>query len=894
MSQLSLQLIEKEKQEKTGKLDLGNCGLKEIPEELFQLTWLEELSFCNRILDNKKKSWVNSSNSGGKNHIFITELPAGFRNLTRLKKLYFGGEFGENWRLNKCDILSCLENLQTLDLSTNQISDISFLERLTGLQTLDLSDNQISDIKPLLTLIKSGVPISKDSFGTGILIGNNPISTPPISIVEEGREAVLNWFEQMEEGEKPLFETKLMILGQAGAGKTTFANLELNHDYIVEPGKIDSTLGIIVHKNKEFQHQKLNHQKIKAHLWDFGGQDIQKMLHQFFITENCLYLLVSDKRAENTNFDYWFQIINLLGPKSSVIILENPKDIDSANKDFPLTTYRELFKELAIEKIEVNLAKTRDKAKTRWQLLNETIEEKLSGLEIVNRQVPKKWASVRNELEKLEKKKYISKDTFYQICSKPEIGMTNEQADLCLFYLGQLGDLAYFDDRDLCTHIFLDQNWLTEGMYYILSDKQIQDNKGRFTRKQAYHQWDSKGYNEEEKAMLLRLLLKDNFDICYELKHEKDVFITPLLLPSDKPEKREWETNLLFRYQYVFIPHGMFSRLIVRIHEKIDAEQRWETGVRLIDSFNGNTVLAEVQQYTDPDENQQVIDIKINGGKEGCKHLLSFVRTAIDDLHKDFRNIRFNRLVACNCDTCISRMKAGKKPSLYNYEKLQSKIKNKKYFEECSKSNYKSVNIGKILSDVVIENAAIENADNELLYRLKEMGMGMSINQIQNINKPETNIAMSDFGKAVTDVSAGASADATAKAEATSRVSMEIQNILDETGLLKEDIERELKIKKVPEEEIKLFKSDVEVFENALKEIETANNNTQKLPEKSKNRLKRFWEDLSNEKSSLYKSLKLLRKGKDYGVKIAETYNKFAENTGMPVVPPLVLKAIKG
>ncbi|WDN90333.1 hypothetical protein BuS5_03304 [Desulfosarcina sp. BuS5] len=56
MSQLSLQLIEKEKQEKTGKLDLGNCGLQEIPEELFQLTWLEELSFRNQIWDHNKNT----------------------------------------------------------------------------------------------------------------------------------------------------------------------------------------------------------------------------------------------------------------------------------------------------------------------------------------------------------------------------------------------------------------------------------------------------------------------------------------------------------------------------------------------------------------------------------------------------------------------------------------------------------------------------------------------------------------------------------------------------------------------------------------------------------------------------------------------------------------------
>ena len=37
---LALALIEKEKQEKTGFLDLGNCGLTEVPEELRELVWL--------------------------------------------------------------------------------------------------------------------------------------------------------------------------------------------------------------------------------------------------------------------------------------------------------------------------------------------------------------------------------------------------------------------------------------------------------------------------------------------------------------------------------------------------------------------------------------------------------------------------------------------------------------------------------------------------------------------------------------------------------------------------------------------------------------------------------------------------------------------------------------
>ena len=44
MTDYAKKLIEKEKKEKTGKLNLGMCGLLEFPEEVLEMTWLEELS----------------------------------------------------------------------------------------------------------------------------------------------------------------------------------------------------------------------------------------------------------------------------------------------------------------------------------------------------------------------------------------------------------------------------------------------------------------------------------------------------------------------------------------------------------------------------------------------------------------------------------------------------------------------------------------------------------------------------------------------------------------------------------------------------------------------------------------------------------------------------------
>lgn len=800
--------------------------------------------------------------------------------LSQLQNLYLPRN-----EISDLGFLESLNVLKRLNLKNNRISDIRFLESQTGLESLDLRDNQIADITPLARCIKEGLPIAKSYSAKGIGLGGNPISTPPLTVVEKGTQAVLNWFEQVEnQGLLPLYEAKMMVLGQGGVGKTTFSKLQVNPGYKVGKGKLGSTLGIEIYKDKVFPHRTIDDIYIKTHLWDFGGQNIQKMLHQFFITENCLYVLVSDKRRENANFDYWFQIINLLGPKSSVIVLENEMDAEGNNENFALNIYRDLFPDLDISSCEVNLALITKEQKANWELLNMTLSKKLSDLEIVNREVPKNWTLVRDELGHLKVKKYITTTAFFELCKKAEIGLSEEQADLCLFYLNSLGDLFHFNEGELKTYIFLDHKWLTKGLYYILADEAIKEQQGRFTRAQAYKKWGKK-YKKPEKDMLLLLLLKDQFDLCYELKEEKDVFITPLLLPNDQPEKWSYETDLHFQYNYGFMPHGIFPRAIVRVHEKIDDNQLWQTGVRLLDKETG--ARAEVQQFNDPDDNRQVIDIKIHGDKTSCRVMLEFIRSNIESLHREFKNLNAKTMVGCNCASCTRQMNLKKKPSFYSYDDLVSMVENKVYEIYC-RNHQRMVSIGLVLNDVVAEDAGEKHWDRRMINELKEIGM--------TVDKSDRSIHMSDFGKAYSSSNSDSKSDseANAKAEATAKakVNIEIQSLRGDTEVLKEDIERELKIKNIPEEEIALAVSDVEAAESALEQIENAES-IEAVPAKSKSRLRRFINSLSNPDSTMHKTLKMLREGKDHGVQLAETYNKIASNFAMPLVPPAALEIIK-
>ena len=124
MSELALKLIAKEKEEKTGSLDLGNCGLRELPQELFELTHLERLVIADWHNDYKIAKRIESSNEGPIN--LFQDIPAQITLLTNLKVLIIANNCSK-WDIEAIPSLEDLSQLQTLILSGSEISNIRFL-----------------------------------------------------------------------------------------------------------------------------------------------------------------------------------------------------------------------------------------------------------------------------------------------------------------------------------------------------------------------------------------------------------------------------------------------------------------------------------------------------------------------------------------------------------------------------------------------------------------------------------------------------------------------------------------------------------------------------------------------------------------------------------------------
>ncbi len=175
MSELALKKIREAKHKCSKALDLGNCGLTSIPEELFELTDLVTLNLCNRYWDYDLENWSSGLIKGKAN--FITEIPDELSQLTELKILRLGGDnhLGK-WRVADIDVLSNLKSLVILSLSYTSVNNISSLSGLSHLESLDLSYSFVKDFGPL-----EKVKNLKRIF----INGNNLIDVSPLKIFKK-------------------------------------------------------------------------------------------------------------------------------------------------------------------------------------------------------------------------------------------------------------------------------------------------------------------------------------------------------------------------------------------------------------------------------------------------------------------------------------------------------------------------------------------------------------------------------------------------------------------------------------------------------------------------------------------------------------------------------------
>ncbi|MCA9997753.1 MAG: leucine-rich repeat domain-containing protein [Anaerolineales bacterium] len=623
----------------------------------------------------------------------LTEIPNVVFTMTWLKSLYLGS----NKLTAVPPAIAKLQNLRRLDLRGNGLTAVPpAIAQLHNLQTLSLYRNRLTAVPVWLVGLSQ---LEK------LYLGDNPIQEPPQEVLGLGALStsgrveiakIRSYFRQLaEEGDDTLYEAKLIILGEAEAGKTTLVKKLQDPAYPVNPAE-KSTEGIDViewgfpftvsselpatspHSTAPANPQaEIQNRHFRVNIWDFGGQEIYHATHKYFLTRRSLYALVADAREQKTDFYYWLNVVELLSDNSPALIIANEKQ-DRA-WPFNETQLRNEFHSLK-EVFPINLASNDNR---RLYQIIKAIKYHITKLPHIGQTLPKTWVRVREALE-ADPRSIMPLHQYLDLCQHHGFDRHDDKLQLSN-YLHDLGVCLHFQDDPLLRQtLILKPEWGTTATYAVLESKRVQANGGRFTRADLDTIWLAETY-ARWRDELLQLMIR--FNLCYQLPNGD--YIAPQLLNENRPDY-PWDeaNNLYLRYRYpTFMPKGILTRFIVATHRLIAKQEWvWKTGVILADT---NSTAEIIEHYQ-----RREITVHVSGRQK--RELLTKISYEFEKIHSDFPDhLRIDQLIPCNCSHCLG----STTPYFFDFARLKKRLAAGRPTTECEES-YETVDIWRLIDDV--------------------------------------------------------------------------------------------------------------------------------------------------------------------------------------------------
>jgi internalin A len=581
------------------RLDVSKNQLTKLPKTLGQLSQLESLDISSNRLDT---------------------LPESLAELTQLENF----DASDNQITKLPDSYCQLSQLRALELRSNRLPALpKLLGRLSKPKCLDASANRLTELPeslrelPLLLELylhgNSDLCIPAEVFGPGredIGVGRKARAAPA---------SILDYYFRIRSGRRALNEAKLILVGRGGVGKTCLVN-RLLHDKFEHQ---EETPGIAI---RPWEIEMANGDRVRLHVWDFGGQRILHGTHQFFLTERTIYLLVLSGREDSATQDaeYWLQLIRSFGSDSKVIVAlnkssEHPFDI---NRGLLLEKYSFI----------AEFVKTDCADATGLSELKHLIYEQTDALEHRKAAFPSEWFGIKERLAGMEEN-FVTWEQYQAICRGSGENDPNAQRELARF-LHILGiALHYADDPRLHDTRVLKPTWVTEGIYTVLRAGQREDRGGVLCPSDLAKALDPKQYPASKHDFLLRLL--ERFQLCFRLPGPIERYLVPELLGENQPEIKTLldAPGLGFRYQFEVLPEGLLPRFIVQTqaYSEGNPEWRWRTGV----------VLARdrCQAVVRADARERRVNIYVTGSRSRRRELLAVIREKFDEQRRDLKGL---------------------------------------------------------------------------------------------------------------------------------------------------------------------------------------------------------------------------------------------------------------
>ena len=429
--------------------------------------------------------------------------------------------------------------------------------------------------------------------------------TVPESIGALGAADVATYLKGLEKA-KRLNEARIIILGEKGAGKTSLATKLIDPDAEL-PDKYKSTEGVEVRTWKIDGNEVSN--AVNIRIWDFAGHVVTHAVHQYFLAERCIYIIVYDGRTESrNNLEKWLDHVEHYGGDSPVYILVNVIGSTSnlIDEHYLYDNYKNL-KNIVYISLKDNIGGI--------VLFRNELENYIRNGPAWDTQVPEAWYSLKERLVIMfsdDKMELIDDAQFRGIMQEIfDYSEYNNEAyiETVKKALSSLGICLWYSEIPNLQAYVLNPNWITYGVYKIVNwlgnnktykfykaDMQIIFNNAEDAARY------SKRYDFLIDLLLLYKLAYEKYDNAREGADRALVF--PSLLSEMQPERNmegayPVKDSLLMRFRIIkgIMPIDTLTRFIVQHHTNIMSKNGnqvvWRRGVALNDKKGNEALVIE-------------------------------------------------------------------------------------------------------------------------------------------------------------------------------------------------------------------------------------------------------------------------------------------------------------
>jgi GTPase SAR1 family protein len=584
----------------------------------------------------------------GYNQIKTFHFPRGFQHL---EYCYFFQN-----KLTEIHFAQALPKLNTLHLAENQLVSIDLPSGFRELETLYLQDNQLNMQVDEAFLAKMPNLLGLYLNGDKHIIQNldRELWVKSESCLVD----IQNYLKSLTPQNRPLYEAKLLLIGNGLVGKTSISRKLLDRKApltTLEERTPGLNINVVPYWLRAVSPQYTGLSDpidFRFNIWDFGGQGRYREVQQLFCSRKSLYIFVTspdDKPENKENPDdyigeeYWLAMCNAYNKE-----VENDQTIHSpilyvANKieegcDFNINEgfireHRGFKNVRDFVKISCYDPKTID-----------TLEEKiLASLKNINADLFSEkglynpnWHRVKDILESKKNENHISLQEYLQICKDNQLDEST--AFTWLRILDRIGTVIYFGQNEkLRDWVILDPLWVKDAVCKVL-DFEFYDEKNPVLLPKFFPKiWQK--YTEIERVKLKDLLLQ--FQFCYEEIQDSQIqYIVPALLTAPHPSFANFPylQNSIGEIHFVytpFLPAGTLNKLMVNLHPYIHNNLKWKNGV-VLQSAN-NQAFVEITEHW----REGFVKVCFFGSETESKPLKDLIEQTLQNLNTAMKESRF-------------------------------------------------------------------------------------------------------------------------------------------------------------------------------------------------------------------------------------------------------------